>query len=191
MDAAGCRRNDERAMGDAYTENDAYPESVDRCRRAFSRADHGTRAVDGSRGEPAEREASQGGAPQEEGRQKLGELTLEIPGVSQGIAENGGTAACIYSDAADNELNVVFDAPGESRSKFVSTDPSDIGTPAQAVSGLGQAAFSTTSYGHAEVDVFESTAKGFAVTLDPANGGSVTPDDLTEVVAVARAIVKG
>jgi hypothetical protein len=106
-------------------------------------------------------------------------------------AENGGTAACIYSDAADNELNVVFDAPGESRSKFVSTDPSDIGTPAQAVSGLGQAAFSTTSYGHAEVDVFESTAKGFAVTLDPANGGSVTPDDLTEVVAVARAIVKG
>jgi hypothetical protein len=106
-------------------------------------------------------------------------------------ASNGGTAACIYTDAAGDALNVVFDIPGETRSKFVSSDPSDIGTPAQAVSGLGQAAFSSTTYGHAEVDVFESSAKGFAVTLDPANGGSVTPADLTQVVAVARAIVKG
>jgi hypothetical protein len=106
-------------------------------------------------------------------------------------ANNGGTAACIYTDAAGDALNVVFDTPGETRSKFVSSDPSAIGTPAQAVSGLGQAAFSSTSYGHAEVDVFESTAKGFAVTFDPANGGSVTPADLTQVVAVARAIVKG
>jgi hypothetical protein len=106
-------------------------------------------------------------------------------------AQNGGTAACIYNDTAGNDLNVVFDSPGESRSAFVSSDPSDIGKPAQAISGLGQAAFSTTSYGHAEVDVYESSTKGFAVTLDPANGGTVTPTDLTQVVAVAHAIVKG
>jgi hypothetical protein len=106
-------------------------------------------------------------------------------------ANNGGTAACIYTDAAGDALNVVFDSPNESRSKFVSTDPPDIGEPAQAVSGLGQAAFSTTTYGHAEVDVFESSTKGFAITLDPANGGTVTPADLTQVEAVAHAIAAG
>ena len=106
-------------------------------------------------------------------------------------ANNGGTAACIYTDAAGNELNVIFDSPNESRSQFVSSDPSDIGEPAQAVSGLGEAAFSTTTYGHAEVDVYESSSKGFGVTLDPANGGTVTPADLTQVEAVARAIAKG
>jgi hypothetical protein len=103
-------------------------------------------------------------------------------------SENGGTAACIYMDAAGNALNVVFDSPNESRSKFVSSDPSDIGEPAVAVSGLGQAAFSTTTYGHAEVDVYESSSKGFAITLNPANGGTVTPADLTQVVAVAHAL---
>jgi len=106
-------------------------------------------------------------------------------------ANNGGTAACIYNDAAGNELNVVFDSPNESRSQFVSTDPSDIGEPAQAVSGLGEAAFTTTTYGHAEVDVFESSSKGFGVTLDPANQAAVTPADLTEVVAVAHSLAKG
>ena len=106
-------------------------------------------------------------------------------------AENGGTAACIYNDTAGNELNVVFDSPGEARAAFVASDPSDIGKPSQAVSGIGQAAFSTTAYGHAEIDVYESSAKGFAVTLDPAQGGSVTPADLTDVVAVARALAKG
>ena len=100
---------------------------------------------------------------------------------------NGGTAACIYSDAAGDELNVIVDSPDESRSKFVSTDPSNIGEPAQAVSGIGEAAFSTTTYGHAEVDVYESSSKGFAVTLDPANQAAVTTADLTQVEAVARA----
>jgi hypothetical protein len=104
---------------------------------------------------------------------------------------NGGTAACIYNDAAGNELNVIFDSPNESRSQFVSTDPSNIGEPAQAVSGLGEAAFTTTTYGHAEVDVYESSSKGFAVTLDPANQAAVTPADLTEVVAVAHSLAKG
>ncbi|HEY1832749.1 MAG TPA: hypothetical protein VGG38_21100 [Acidimicrobiales bacterium] len=106
-------------------------------------------------------------------------------------ANNGGTAACIYADATGDDLNVVFDMPSESRSKFISTDPSNIGEPAQAVSGIGSAAFSTTAYGHAEVDVYESSAKGFAVTFEPANGGSVTAADLTQVTAVARAIASG
>jgi hypothetical protein len=104
---------------------------------------------------------------------------------------NGGTAACIYTDAAGNSLNVVTDAPSESRGKFVSTDPGDIGKPAQAVSGIGKAAFSTTTFGHAEVDVYQSSSKGFAVTLDPANEAAVTPADLAEVKAVARAIANG
>jgi hypothetical protein len=103
-------------------------------------------------------------------------------------SQNGGTAACIYNNAAGDELNVIRDSPGESRSKFVSTDPSNIGEPAQAVSGLGAAAFSTTTYGHAEVDVFQSSTKGFAVTLDPANGGTVTTADLAQVIAVGHAI---
>jgi hypothetical protein len=106
-------------------------------------------------------------------------------------SNNGGTAACIYADAAGDNINVVFDSPTESRSKFVSTDPSDIGEPATAVSGIGSAAFSSTMYGHAEVDVYESSAKGFAVTFDPANGGTVTAADLTQVTAVARAIASG
>jgi hypothetical protein len=99
---------------------------------------------------------------------------------------NGGTAACIYSDATGNELNVIYDAPSESQKEFVSTDPGDIGEPAQAVHGLGKAAFSTTTLGHAEVDVYESSTKGFAVTLDPFNQAAVTPADLTQVVAVAH-----
>ena len=106
-------------------------------------------------------------------------------------ATNAGTAACIYADVAGDELNFVADSPNESRSKFVSTDPSDIGEPAQAVSGLGEAAFATTTYGHAEVDVYESSSKGFAVTLDPANQATVTPADLTQVEAVAHAIAAG
>jgi hypothetical protein len=104
---------------------------------------------------------------------------------------NGGTAACIYIDGGGNSLNVVSSAPSESRSKFVSTTPGDIGKPAQAVSGIGSAAFSTTTYGHAEVAVYQSSSKGFAVTLDPANQAAVTAADLAEVKAVARAIAKG
>jgi hypothetical protein len=106
-------------------------------------------------------------------------------------SQNGGTAACIYSNAAGDDLNVIFDAPSESKSQFVSTDPADIGQPAQALSGVGKAAFTTTTYGHAEVSVYESSSKGFGVTLDPANGGTVTPADLTDVEAVAHALVKG
>ena len=103
-------------------------------------------------------------------------------------AQNGGTAACIYADAAGDNLNVVFDMPNQTRSHFVASDPADIGQPATAVSGIGSAAFSTTTYGHAEIDVYQSSSKGFAITLDPANGGTVTPADLTQVIAVARAI---
>src|ERR1700728_4476374 len=58
-------------------------------------------------------------------------------------SQNGGTAACIYQDQAGNELNVIYDSPGESKSKWVATDPSNIGQPAPAVAGLGQAAFDT------------------------------------------------
>ena len=56
-------------------------------------------------------------------------------------ANNGGTAACIYSDAAGDDLNVVFDSPNESRSQFVASDPGDIGKPAQAVSGIARRHF--------------------------------------------------
>jgi hypothetical protein len=105
--------------------------------------------------------------------------------------ENGGTAACIYTDAAGNSLNVISSAPGVSKSKWVSTTPGDIGKPAQAVSGIGKAAFSTTTFGHAEVAVYQSSSKGFAVTLDPANEAAVTPADLAQVKAVAHAIANG
>jgi hypothetical protein len=106
-------------------------------------------------------------------------------------ATNGGTAACVYNDTAGDELNYIVDSPNESRSEFVKTDPSDIGEPAQAVSGIGAAAFATTTYGHAEIDVYVSSSKGFAVTLDPANQAAVTTADLTQVEAVARAVLKG
>jgi hypothetical protein len=98
-------------------------------------------------------------------------------------SQNGGTAACIYQDHGGNELNVIYDSPGESKSKWVAADPSNIGKPAPAVSGLGEAAFETTTLGHAEVDIFESSSKEVAVTLDPSNGASVTPSELTEVIA--------
>jgi hypothetical protein len=105
-------------------------------------------------------------------------------------SQNGGTAACIYQDQAGNELNVIYDSPGESKSKWVATDPSNIGEPAPAVSGLGEAAFDTTTLGHAEVDIYESSSKEVAVTLDPFNGASVTPTDLTQVLAVGHSLVK-
>jgi hypothetical protein len=105
-------------------------------------------------------------------------------------SQNGGTAACIYQDQAGNELNVIYDSPGESKSKWVASDPSNIGQPAPAVSGLGEAAFDTTTLGHAEVDIFESPSKEVAVTLDPANQASVTPAELTEVLAVGHSLVK-
>ena len=89
--------------------------------------------------------------------------------------QNGGTAACIYQDPGGNELNVIYSSPGETKSKWVATDPSNIGEPASAVSGLGEAAFDTTTYGHAEVDIYESPSKEVAVTLDPYNGAAVTP----------------
>lgn len=105
-------------------------------------------------------------------------------------SQNGGTAACIYQDQAGDELNVIYDSPGESKSKWVATDPSNIGQPAPAVSGLGEAAFDTTTLGHAEVDIYESSSKEVAVTLDPANGASVTPAELTEVLAVGHSLVR-
>jgi hypothetical protein len=105
-------------------------------------------------------------------------------------SQNGGTAACIYLDQTGNELNVIYSSPGESKSKWVATDPSNIGEPASAVSGLGEAAFETTTYGHAEVDIYESSSKEVAVTLDPYNGANVTPSELTEVEAVGHSLVK-
>ncbi len=105
-------------------------------------------------------------------------------------SQNGGTAACIYTDQAGNELNVIYSSPGESKSKWVATDPSNIGEPAPAVSGLGEAAFDTTTLGHAEVDIYESSSQEVTVTLDPYDAASVTPSDLTEVLAVGRSLVK-
>jgi hypothetical protein len=104
--------------------------------------------------------------------------------------QNGGTAACIYLDHAGNELNVIYDSPGESKSKWVATDPSDIGKPAPAVPGLGEAAFETTTLGHAEVDIFESSSKEVAVTLSPYDLAAVTPSDLSEVLAVGHSLVR-
>ena len=105
-------------------------------------------------------------------------------------SQNGGTAACIYLDQAGNELNVIYDSPGESKSKWAATDPSNIGQPAPPVSGLGEAAFETTTLGHAEVDIYESSSKEVAVTLDPYEGANVTPSELTEVIAVGRSLVR-
>jgi hypothetical protein len=105
-------------------------------------------------------------------------------------SQNGGTAACIYQDQATNELNVIYESPGESKSKWVASDPSNIGQPAPAVSGLGEAAFDTTTLGHAEVDIYQSSSEEVAVTLDPANGASVTPAELTEVLAVGHSLVR-
>jgi hypothetical protein len=103
-------------------------------------------------------------------------------------ANNGGTAGCIYNDAAGGQLTVVFEMPNESKSQFVAKDPGDIGKPAQPVRKLGEAAFSTLSYGRAEVDVYESSSKGFGVSINPPNGGTPTAADLMEVEAVAHAI---
>jgi len=105
-------------------------------------------------------------------------------------SQNSGTAACIYLDHTGNELNVIYSSPGESKSKWVAADPSNIGQPASAVSGLGEAAFETTTYGHAEVDIYESSSKEVAVTLDPFNGAAVTPSELAEVEAVGHSLVK-
>ena len=105
-------------------------------------------------------------------------------------AQNGGTAACIYVDTAGNELNVIYESPGESKSAWVAADPSNIGEPAPAVPGVGEAAFETTTYGHAEIDIYESSSKEIAVTLDPNQGAAVTPAELTEVVATGRSLVK-
>jgi hypothetical protein len=58
----------------------------------------------------------------------------------------------------------------------------------KARSGIGSAAFTTTTNGHAEIDVYRSSSKGYTVTLDPANQAAVTPAGRTQVVAVARAI---
>jgi hypothetical protein len=58
------------------------------------------------------------------------------------------------------------------------------------VSGLGEAAFETTTLGHAEVDIYESSSKEVAVTLDPYNGANVAPSELTEVIAVGRSLVR-
>ncbi len=85
---------------------------------------------------------------------------------------------------------MIYDSPGESKSKWVAADPSNIGQPAPAVSGLGEAAFDTTTLGHAEVDIYESSSKEVAVTLDPANEASVTPAELTEVLAVGHSLVR-
>jgi hypothetical protein len=105
-------------------------------------------------------------------------------------SQNGGTAACIYQDQTGNELNVIYDSPGESKSKWVAADPSNIGEPAPAVPGLGEAAFETTTLGHAEVDIYESSSEEVAVTLDPYDGASVTPEELTEVLAVGHSLVR-
>jgi hypothetical protein len=105
-------------------------------------------------------------------------------------SQNGGTAACIYLDQTGNELNVIYESPGESKSKWVATDPSNIGEPATSVPGLGEAAFDTTTFGHAEVDIYESSSKEVAITLDPYNGANVVPSELTEVIAVGRSVVR-
>ena len=104
---------------------------------------------------------------------------------------NGGTAPCVYSGSGGLEVNVLINAPGLTKSQFASQAQSDMGPTAAPVPGVGNAAYASTAYGHAEIDVYVSSSKGFAVTLDPANQAAVTTADLTQVEAVARAVLKG
>ena len=87
---------------------------------------------------------------------------------------------------------MISSAPSESRSKFVSTTPGDIGKPAQAVSRHRVSGrLDHHRRARRRSPFYQSSPKGFAVTLDPANQAAVTAADLAEVKAVARAIAKG
>jgi hypothetical protein len=103
------------------------------------------------------------------------------------IASNNGTAGCNY-DGGSNEAYVLFDAPGLSLSQFTSQAKSGLGPTAQALSGLGESAFSSTAYGHAEVDVYVSSSRSYSVSVTTATG-VVQSGNLAQAEAVARAIL--
>lgn len=105
------------------------------------------------------------------------------------ISANNGTAGCNYSGGG-NEVYVLFEAAGLPQSQFVSQSKSGLGPTAAPVSGLGESAFASTAYGHAEVDVYGSSSRVFTVSVTTANA-VVQPGNLTQAEAVARAIVAG
>lgn len=98
-----------------------------------------------------------------------------------------GLPVCVYDDSAGNEVNVIFTAPMESQSQFQSRE-AGIGPP---LSGLGTAAVGGTTDGQAvEVDVYVTSAAGFNVTMNTPTI-TVTQANLTEVEAVAHAVLAG
>ena len=103
------------------------------------------------------------------------------------VASNNGTAGCTY-DGGSNEAYVLFAAPGLSLSQFTSQAKSGLGPTALALSGLGESAFVSTAYGHAEVDVYVSSSRSYSVSVTTATG-TVQSGNLAQAEAVARAIV--
>jgi hypothetical protein len=103
---------------------------------------------------------------------------------------NGGTAPCVYTGTDGTQVNVLFNAPGLSKSAFASQAMSDQGPTATAVPGVGGAAYASTAYGHAEIEVWVSEDKSFSITIDTSDA-TVQPDNAAQAQAIATAIVNG
>jgi hypothetical protein len=101
---------------------------------------------------------------------------------------NGGTAPCVYSGT--DEVNVLFNTNGSSKSQFATQAKSDMGPTAASVPGVGGEAYASTAYGHAEIEVWESATKTFSITIDDSTG-TVPPNGAANAEALAKAIVAG
>jgi hypothetical protein len=107
----------------------------------------------------------------------------------------GGTAPCVYTgpqgpQVAGPQVNVLFNAPGLSESAFTTQAHSDMGPTTAPVSGVGTAAFASTAFGHAEIEVWVSSSESFSITIETGTG-AVAPDNAAQAEAVAKAIVAG
>jgi hypothetical protein len=103
------------------------------------------------------------------------------------IAANNGTAGCNY-DGGTNATYVLFGSSGMTQSQFAAQAHSDMGPTTAPVSGIGAAAFSSTAYGHAQIEVWVSSSYSFTITVST-NTGTVAPDNLAQCEGVARAIL--
>ncbi len=101
---------------------------------------------------------------------------------------NGGTAPCVYSGSGGLEVNVLINAPGLTKSQFASQAQSDMGPTAAPVPGVGNAAYASTAYGHAEIEVWESESLSFSITIDTSDA-TVQPDNAAQAEAVAKAVL--
>jgi hypothetical protein len=101
---------------------------------------------------------------------------------------NGGTAPCVYTGSSGDQVNVLFNAPGLSKSDFATQAQSDMGPTAAPVSGVGAAAYASTAFDHTEIEVWVSPSKSFSITIDNEDG-TVHPENPAQAQAIAEAIV--